>query len=55
MAVFSHPDDECGRAATLAKHARRGDDVLIVWTTHGEMSSKFSGVPLDEVEGMSEG
>ncbi|AWN24231.1 GlcNAc-PI de-N-acetylase [Deinococcus irradiatisoli] len=55
LAVFSHPDDECGCAATLAKHARRGDRVMIVWTTYGEMSSKFSGVPRDEVKRVREG
>ncbi|MFC4456252.1 PIG-L deacetylase family protein [Deinococcus sonorensis] len=55
MAVFSHPDDECGCAATLAKHVRRGDDVMIVWTTYGEMASRFSGVPHAEVKRIREG
>ena len=55
IAVFSHPDDECGCAATLAKHAQRGDDVLIVWTTYGEMSSKFKNIPHDEVKRIREG
>lgn len=55
LAVFSHPDDECGCAATLAKHARRGDQVMLVWTTYGEMSSKFKGVPLAEVKRIREG
>ncbi|MFC4426156.1 PIG-L deacetylase family protein [Deinococcus navajonensis] len=54
LAVFSHPDDECGCAATLAKHARRGDQVMIVWTTYGEMSSKFKGVPHAEVKQIRE-
>lgn len=55
LAVFSHPDDECGCAATLAKHARRGDRVMIVWLTYGEMSSKFRGVPHAEVKRIREG
>ncbi|GGK38812.1 GlcNAc-PI de-N-acetylase [Deinococcus malanensis] len=55
LAVFSHPDDECGCAATLAKHARRGDQVMIAWTTYGEMSSRFRGVPHSEVKRTREG
>ncbi len=42
LAVFSHPDDELGCVGTLAKHAARGDEVLLVWTTHGELASQFT-------------
>ncbi|MBS3966089.1 MAG: PIG-L family deacetylase [Truepera sp.] len=42
LAVFAHPDDELGCIGTLAKHARRGDAVLLVWTTHGELASQFT-------------
>lgn len=41
LAVFAHPDDELGCVGTLAKHAKRGDDVLLVWTTHGELASQY--------------
>lgn len=41
MAVFAHPDDEIGAAGTLALHARRGDRVLLVWMTMGELASQF--------------
>ncbi len=41
MAVFAHPDDEIGAAGTLALHARRGDRVLLVWMTKGELASQF--------------
>ena len=41
MAVFAHPDDELGCVGTLAKHAARGDQVMLVWTTHGELASQF--------------
>ena len=41
LAVFAHPDDELGCVGTLAKHARRGDEVKLVWTTHGELASQF--------------
>ena len=41
MAVFAHPDDELGCIGTLKKHAERGDNVMFVWTTHGELASQF--------------
>jgi N-acetylglucosamine malate deacetylase 1 len=49
MAVFAHPDDELGCVGTLKKHAERGDEVLLVWTTHGEMASQFVEHPDEEV------
>ena len=41
LAVFSHPDDELGCVGTLKKHVERGDEVMLVWTTHGELASQF--------------
>jgi len=41
MAVFAHPDDELGCIGTLKKHVERGDKVMFVWTTHGELASQF--------------
>lgn len=41
LAVFAHPDDELGCVGTLKKHAERGDDVMLVWTTQGELASQF--------------
>ncbi len=41
IAVLAHPDDELGCIGTLAKHAARGDEVMLVWTTHGELASQF--------------
>ncbi len=41
LAVFAHPDDELGCVGTLKKHAQRGDEVMLVWTTHGELASQF--------------
>jgi LmbE family N-acetylglucosaminyl deacetylase len=49
MAVFAHPDDELGCVGTLAKHAARGDDVMLVWTTHGELASQFGDAEHAEV------
>ncbi len=41
LAVFSHPDDELGCVGSLIKHAKRGDEVSLAWTTHGELASQF--------------
>ena len=41
LAVFAHPDDELGCVGTLAKHAKRGDEVMLAWTTHGELASQY--------------
>ncbi|AWN22304.1 GlcNAc-PI de-N-acetylase [Deinococcus irradiatisoli] len=49
MAVFAHPDDEIGCIGTLAKHAARGDEVMLVWTTLGELASQFGDAPHAEV------
>jgi len=49
LAIFAHPDDEIGCVGTLAKHAARGDDVLLVWTTLGELASQFGDAPHAEV------
>lgn len=49
MAVFAHPDDEIGVAGTLAKHARRGDAIKLIWLTYGELASHFGQMPEPEV------
>ncbi|ANE44476.1 PIG-L deacetylase family protein [Deinococcus puniceus] len=49
MAVFAHPDDEIGCMGTLAQHAARGDEVMLVWTTLGELASQFGDASHEEV------
>ena len=49
LAVFAHPDDEIGCIGTLAKHSARGDEVMLVWTTMGELASQFGDAPHEEV------
>ncbi|UBV41956.1 PIG-L family deacetylase [Deinococcus taeanensis] len=49
MAVFAHPDDEIGCIGTLAAHAARGDEVMLVWTTLGELASQFGDKSHEEV------
>ncbi|MER3479637.1 MAG: GlcNAc-PI de-N-acetylase [Meiothermus sp.] len=55
MAIFPHPDDEIGTAGTLAKHARRGDAVKLIWLTRGELASQFGDAPPEEVARVREG
>ncbi|MGI8747942.1 MAG: PIG-L deacetylase family protein [Deinococcus sp.] len=55
MAVLAHPDDEIGCIGTLAKHARRGDRVMLVWTTLGELASQFVDAPRGEVVRVRQG
>lgn len=49
LALFAHPDDELGCVGTLRKHAARGDEVLLVWTTYGELASQFAATSEAEV------
>jgi LmbE family N-acetylglucosaminyl deacetylase len=55
LAVFAHPDDEIGASGTLALHARRGDRVLLVWMTRGELASQFGDLSPEEVARVREG
>ena len=55
MAVFAHPDDEIGAAGTLALHSGKGDRVLLVWMTRGELASQFGDLPPEEVARVREG
>ena len=55
MAVFAHPDDEIGAAGTLALHAQKGDRVMLVWMTRGELASQFGDTPEEEVARVREG
>ncbi len=49
LAVFAHPDDEIGCIGTLKKHTLRGDRVMLVWTTLGELASQFEDASYEEV------
>ena len=46
---LAHPDDEVGAAGTILAQRARGDRVVVVWLTRGEMTEAFGPVPLDEV------
>lgn len=46
---LAHPDDEVGVAGTLLAQRARGDRVVIVWLTRGEMTEAFGPIPTSDV------
>lgn len=46
---LAHPDDELGVAGTILAQRARGDRVVIVWLTRGEMTEAFGPLPTAEV------
>lgn len=46
---LAHPDDEVGIAGTIMAQRARGDRVVIVWLTRGEMTEAFGPIPTGEV------
>jgi LmbE family N-acetylglucosaminyl deacetylase len=49
MVVLAHPDDEVAAAGTLAAQRARGDRVVVLWLTRGEMTEAFGALPSEEV------
>lgn len=49
LAVLAHPDDEVGVAGTLLAQRARGDRVVVLWLTRGEMTEALGPLPPDEV------
>lgn len=50
ISLFAHPDDELGAIGTLANHAERGDNVIVAWTTCGELTTLFPDFNEEEVK-----
>jgi LmbE family N-acetylglucosaminyl deacetylase len=46
---LAHPDDEVGAAGTMLAQRARGDRVVVVWLTRGEMTEAFGPIPQAEV------
>lgn len=51
---LAHPDDEVGAAGTICAQVARGDRVVVVWLTRGEMTEAFGPVPISEVSRIRE-
>jgi LmbE family N-acetylglucosaminyl deacetylase len=46
---LAHPDDEVGFAGAIRAQRARGDRVVVVWLTRGEMTEAFGPLPPEEV------
>lgn len=46
---LAHPDDELGVAGTILAQRARGDRVVVVWLTRGQMTEAFGPLPPEEV------
>jgi N-acetylglucosamine malate deacetylase 1 len=46
---LAHPDDELGAAGTILAHRARGDRVVVVWLSRGEMTEAFGPLSTSEV------
>ena len=51
---LAHPDDEVGAAGTILAQRARGDRVVVVWLTRGEMTEAFGAIPEAEVSAIRE-
>ncbi|HYW12736.1 MAG TPA: PIG-L deacetylase family protein [Longimicrobium sp.] len=51
---LAHPDDEVGMAGTILAQKARGDRVVVVWLTRGEMTEAFGPLPTHEVAALRE-
>lgn len=49
LLVLAHPDDEVGAAGTILKQKERGDRVVVLWLTRGEMTEAFGPVGPEKV------
>lgn len=49
LVALAHPDDEVPGAGTVLAQRARGDRVVLLWLTRGEMTGAFGAIPPEEV------
>lgn len=49
LVVLAHPDDEVGVVSAMLAQRARGDRVVLVWLTRGEMTEAFGPISREEV------
>jgi N-acetylglucosamine malate deacetylase 1 len=49
LVALSHPDDEVGCVGTIAAHRARGDRVVLLFLTRGEMTESLGPLTAEEV------
>jgi LmbE family N-acetylglucosaminyl deacetylase len=47
--ALAHPDDEVGMVAAMRSQVERGDRVVLLWLTRGEMTEALGPVPAEEI------
>lgn len=49
LVALAHPDDEVGMVAAMQAQRARGDRVVLLWLTRGEMTEALGPIPTDEI------
>ena len=49
LVALAHPDDEVGMVAAMRAQVERGDRVVLLWLTRGEMTEALGPVPTEEI------
>lgn len=49
LVAFAHPDDEVGAAAAILAQKARGDRVVLMWLTRGEMTEALGPIPPKDI------
>lgn len=49
LVALAHPDDEIGSVAAILAQRARGDRVVLLWLTRGELTDAFGPVATEEV------
>ena len=50
LVCFPHVDDETPFVGTMVKHVQRGDRVVLVFATYGEMTSLFGDMSQEQIQ-----
>ena len=49
LVALAHPDDEVGMVATMQAQIERGDRVVLLWLTRGEMTEALGPIPTEDI------
>jgi len=49
LVALAHPDDEVGMVAAMRAQVERGDRVVLLWLTRGEMTEALGPIPTEEI------
>ena len=49
LVALAHPDDEVGAAAAILAQKARGDRVVLMWLTRGEMTEALGPIPATDI------